>query len=229
MRVESAEPVVTRGGLVLALLVAMAIALPATIRATPEAAPADLEALMEGMASTSGVVANFREVKRLALLSEPLESRGTLYFVPPDRLARVTTTPATTRLVIDGDRFSFDDGTGSQAMDLSGNPVAREVVENFIVLFNGDLDALRRRYEPEFATGDDGWSLVLTPRASRLRNLVARVTLEGQGRALTRMTLLEAGGDTTTTHFEDVQTDYAFDAAELARVFGESDAAPDAR
>jgi outer membrane lipoprotein-sorting protein len=229
MRVESAEPVVTRGGLVLALLVAMAIALPATIRATPEAAPAALEALLVGMASTSGVVADFREVKRLALLSEPLESRGTLYFVPPDRLARVTTTPTATRLVIDGDRFSFDDGTGSQAMDLSGNPVAREVVENFIVLFNGDLDALRRRYEPEFATGDDGWSLVLTPRASRLRNLVARVTLEGQGRALTRMTLLEAGGDTTTTHFEDVRSDYAFDAAELARVFGESDAASDER
>lgn len=220
----------TRGvGLVLSILVGMAIALPTALHAAPETAPADLEALMKGMASTSGVVAEFREVKRLALLSEPLESRGTLYFVPPGRLARVTTSPAATRLVIDGDRFSFDDGTGSQAMDLSGNPVAREVVENFIVLFNGDLDALRRRYEPEFEASDDGWSLTLTPRASRLRDIVARVILEGRGRALARMTLLEAGGDTTTTHFEDVRSDYAFDAAELARVFGVSDAASEER
>lgn len=218
-----------RVGLVLTVLLGMSVALPTALQAAPEAAPADLETLMNGMASASGVVAGFREVKRLALLSEPLESRGTLYFVPPDRLARVTTAPAATRLVIDGDRFSFDDGTGSQAMDLSGNPVAREVVENFIVLFNGDLDALRRRYEPEFETSDDGWSLALTPRASRLRDIVARVTLEGRGRTLTRMTLLEAGGDTTTTHFEDVQNDYAFDAAELARVFGESGAASDER
>ncbi len=207
----------------------MAAAHPSTASAEPDAAPPDLESLMQGMASTSGVVAEFREVKQLALLSEPLESRGTLYFVPPGRLARVTTAPAATRLVIDGDHFSFDDGTGSQAMDLSGNPIAKEVVGNFIVLFNGDLDALRDRYEPEFAAGNDGWSLALTPRAKRLRTIIARVTLEGRGRALSRMTLLEAGGDTTTTHFEDVQSDHAFDDAELARIFGESDTASDGR
>jgi outer membrane lipoprotein-sorting protein len=192
-------------------------------------APADLEALMAGMAGTSGVVAGFREVKRLALLTEPLESHGTLYFVPPGRLARVTRTPSATRLVIDGDRFSFDDGTSDRAMDLSSNPVAREVVANFIVLFNGDLDALQRRYEPRFETGADGWSLSLTPRRAPLRDIIERVTLEGRGHALTRMELLETGGDSTSTFFEDVHSDHAFDDAELARIFGENHAASDAR
>jgi len=167
-------------------------------------------------------------VKRLALLSEPIEARGTLYFVPPGRLARVTESPET-RLVIDGDRFSFDDGSADRALDLSSNPVAREVVANFIVLFNGDLTALRERYEPTFETGDEGWSLALVPRRSPLRDVIERVTLEGSGRALTRMELVETGGDSTTTYFEDVDTDRVFDAALRERIFGEGGAAPKER
>jgi outer membrane lipoprotein-sorting protein len=182
--------------------------------------PPTLEALMQGMAGTSGVVARFREVKHLALLSEPLESRGTLYFVPPDRLSRETTAPSASRLVIDGDRFSFHDVAGSEAVDLSASPVAREYVSNFIVLFNGDLEELRRRYEPRFTAGEDGrWTLELRPRRRPLRDFIDRVTLEGAGRAMTRMELVEAGGDRTTTWFEEVRTDHVFGAEELARIF----------
>jgi outer membrane lipoprotein-sorting protein len=185
------------------------------------AQPPTLEALMKGMAGAPGVVARFREQKQLALLSEPLESRGTLYFVPPNRLSRETTSPSETRLVIDGDRFFFRDAAGSQAMDLSASPIAREYVSNFIVLFNGDLDALRRRYEPDFHADANGWQLVLRPRGKPLSDFIERVTLVGRGRALDRMELVEAGGDRTTTWFEDVRTDRAFTDAELARIFSE--------
>ncbi len=179
---------------------------------------------MRGMAGAPGVVARFREQKQLALLSEPLESRGTLYFVPPNRLSRETSEPSKTRLVIDGDRFFFLDAAGSQAMDLSASPIAREYVSNFIVLFNGDLDALRRRYEPRFSAGASGWKLELVPRARRLREFIERVTLEGSGRALDRMELVEAGGDRTTTWFEAVRSDRAFSDEELARIFSEPSA-----
>ena len=226
----------TAAALLAALLVAIfgaSAALGAEAADSPGApdrdAPASLEALLGGMAGSSGVVARFREVKQLALLSEPLESSGMLYFVPPDRLARVTVVPDSARLVIDGDRFFFGDEAGDEAMDLSSNPIAREVVSNFIVLFNGDLHELRRRYEPSFESDAEGWSLALTPRRAPLRDIVARVTLEGRGRALTRMELVETGGDRTTTWFEDVRTDHAFGEAELARIFAENGPPSDQR
>jgi outer membrane lipoprotein-sorting protein len=122
------------------------LALPSAAGTRAAEEPPTLEALMKGMAGASGVVARFREEKRLALLSEPVESRGTLYFVPPNRLSRETTEPSASRLVIDGNRVSFRDAAGGDAMDLSASPIAREYVSNFIVLFNGDLDALRERY-----------------------------------------------------------------------------------
>jgi outer membrane lipoprotein-sorting protein len=205
-----------RSVVALVLLAAGWLAEPA---AAQSEAPPTLEALMKGMAGAPGVKARFREQKQLALLSQPLESRGTLYFVPPDRLSRETSEPSQTRLVIDGDRVSFHDAAGSDAMDLSGNPIAREYVSNFIVLFNGDLDSLRKRYDPTFTTSDDGWQLELRPRAKPLRDFVERVTLAGRGRALVRMELLEVGGDLTTTWFDAVSTDRAFSDEELARIF----------
>jgi outer membrane lipoprotein-sorting protein len=203
-----------------ALLAALWLVLPAAGEPRESSQPPTLEALMRGMAGAPGVEARFREHKQLALLSEPLESRGTLYFVPPNRLCRETSAPSRTRLVIDGDRFSFRDAAGGQRVDLSASPIAREYVANFIVLFNGDLDALRQRYEPRFRADASGWTLELVPRA-RLREFVERVTLAGHGRALDRMELVETGGDRTTTWFEVVRTDRAFSDEELARIFSE--------
>jgi outer membrane lipoprotein-sorting protein len=208
-----------------ALLAAVLFALPASGEPRNDSAqPPTLEALMRGMAGAPGVVARFREEKRLALLSEPLESRGTLYFVPPNRLSRETSEPSRTRLVIDGDRFFFRDAAGSEAMDLSASPIAREYVKNFIVLWSGDLAALRERYQPDFHADAKGWRLALRPRGAPLSDFIERVTLEGRGRALERMELVEAGGDRTTTWFEAVRTDRAFSPEELARIFSEPSA-----
>jgi outer membrane lipoprotein-sorting protein len=199
----------------LALLLAVAAAAPA---AAPQPEPT-LEAFMAGMAGTSGVVARFREVKELDLLAEPLEVRGTLTFVPPDRLVRVTTEPGRSRLVIDGGRVSFEDEAGSEAMDLSENPVARAFVSNFIVLFNGDLAGLRERYEPDFRVDGAHWRLLLVPRRPPLSDFVARVRLEGEGRSLSVLELLETDGDRTTTTFSEVEVDRRFGPEELERLF----------
>jgi len=94
-------------------------------------------------------------------------------------------------------------------------------VSNFIVLFNGDLGALRKRYEPRFNADAHGWRLELRPRGKPLSDFIERVTLAGSGRALDRMELVEAGGDRTTTWFEEVRSDRAFSDEELARIFSE--------
>jgi outer membrane lipoprotein-sorting protein len=178
-----------------------------------------LEALMAGMAETPGVEARFLETKEIALLSEPIRTRGTLAFVPPDRLLRTTSEPSRSRLVIAGDRFSFTDAAGGDAVDLSANPLAREFVDNFIVLFNGDLAALRRRYEPDLRSDEAGWELALRPRHRPLSDLIERITLTGRGRALLRMEMLERDGDRTTTRFEEVQVDRRYTPEEVERLF----------
>lgn len=205
----------TAGGIALLLLAAGAAA-----AAPPVPLPKPtLEALMKSMAATSGVEAHFHEVKDLSLLSAPIEVSGVLYFIPPDRLARITIHPSRSKLVIDGKRFSFQDEAGHESVDLSDNPVAREFVSNFIVLFNGDIHALRKRYRTEFRAEGRRWSLVLHPRGRPLADVVERVTLSGEGPELDRMELLETNGDRTTTTFQDVKVDHRFSSAERRRIF----------
>jgi outer membrane lipoprotein-sorting protein len=196
------------------------------VPAGTERGPLTLETLMQHLATTSGVRAGFHEVKEIAILDRPLESAGTLYFVPPRRMAHHTTRPTRSAFVVDGSRLSFRDETGGESVDLSANHIARAVVENFVVLFNGDLEALQARYDVGFEAQGPRWKLDLVPRDSRVRSVVSRVVLRGNGVALKRMLVSEAGGDRTVTTFHDVRTDVRFSEAELARIFSLDPNAP---
>jgi outer membrane lipoprotein-sorting protein len=181
---------------------------------------------MHRMASTTGVRAEFREEKTLALLESPLVSEGKLYFIPPSRMARITTRPGASALVIDGQKMSYTDEAGASDVDLAGNRIARTIVENFVVLFAGDLAALRERYRVEFESEKLRWRMLLTPKAAPLSQFIASVELRGDGPALEEMTIREADGDRTLTRFLRVETDTRFTPEELARLFPPGPSAP---
>jgi len=212
-------------------LALIALLAAASAGAEPPAVPSGpltLEAMMQRMASTPGVRAEFREEKHLALLDAPLVSEGTLYFVPPSRMARITSRPGKTVLVIDGGRMSYTDATGASQVDLAGSRVARSMVENFVVLFGGDLAALRERYRIDFEAEGMRWQMRLMPKAAPLSQFIASIEMRGVGPALEEMVIHEADGDLTTTRFRRVETDRRFTPEELARLFppGPSTQAP---
>jgi outer membrane lipoprotein-sorting protein len=208
-------------------LALLALASPALAAgAESSAAPLTLEVLMQGMASTTGVRAAFREEKQLALLEAPLVSEGMLYFVPPARMARITTQPGASALVIDGGRLSYTDETGASDVNLAGNRVARTLVENFVVLFAGDLAALRERYDVGFEAKGQSWRMRLVPKAAPLATFVASVELSGEGPALAAMALREVDGDRTLTRFERVETGARFSPEELVRLFSSGPSTP---
>ena len=195
-----------------------------------------LERLMAEMARSRGVVARFREVKEVSLLSAPIETRGELAFAPPDRFVRRTREPAATALYVDAEQLVFRDEAGGETVDLAADPVARRFVENLVVLWSGDLEALRERYEVSFEaepqtepqTGPAGetdpaagarWQLRLRPRSAPMRDFVREIALRGAGPRLETMVLVESDGDRTTTTFEALETDHVFSAEELERTF----------
>ncbi len=188
----------------------------------PAATASDLSSLLAGMRSATGVVARFQETKELALLSAPLEATGTIYFVPPDRLVRVVSSPGRSRLVIDGDRVRFEDETGEKTLDLSASPIARQMIDSFVVLFNGDERRLKELYETSFAGDGRAWRLGLVPRRSPLDRLIASFELSGTGAHIDRMVAVEPDGDRTVTTFGETDPDHRFDQRELAELFGSS-------
>jgi outer membrane lipoprotein carrier protein LolA len=185
----------------------------------PADSDAALDEILRRMASTPGVEAVFEERKELALLAAPLETRGVIYFVPPDRFARFTTSPGTSALLVTGDAVQLREGSDAEAIDLSGNRVARVFVENFVALWSGDRDRLERLYTPEFRGTREAWELRLAPRRAPLADAIARITLRGDRDALQELVVEERDGDRTTTRFGATRSDRAFTAAELQQIF----------
>jgi len=179
-----------------------------------------LDDLLKHMATTRGVVAEFREIKTLKLLDAPLETRGTVYFAPPGRLARITRDPVETRLILDGGRMRFQDAAGGSDVDLSANPVARSFAENMVVLWSGDKAALEQIYTLDFHSEGARWQLALAPRHSPLDKFLRSITLRGDGAAMREMEVVESDGDRTQTLFEKSDVDHAFGEEETRALFG---------
>ena len=162
----------TPGFTALALLALAGTALAA--QATPAAGRKDsdeLTTLLARFAKSPGIFARFREEKHIAMLQAPLVNEGTIHFAPPGRLARHTTRPIASTLLIADNHVQFSDGTNGDSVNLGTNPVARAFVESFVMLLAGDRPGLERyfslRFSPAAAGGGhrDGWRLSLTPPA----------------------------------------------------------------
>lgn len=185
----------------------------------PRAGVLTLEILMQHFSTTRGVRAEFEERKQMALLQQPVVSRGVLYFVPPARMARHVREPLASSLIIEDDKLFFRDDLGSEEMSLAERPEARELVGHFLVLFQGNLPALRKKYDIAFEAKAEQWQLTLRPRTFPAKSFIEFVQMVGNDRALLAMTLLETDGDRTDTLFSNVEVDRAFPTEELAKVF----------
>ena len=73
------------------------------------------------------------------------------------------------------------------------------------------------RLDPARATR---WHLELTPEKAPLDKILRRLTLFGDGRAVTRIELLEPSGDRTVTKIDAVDPARTFTAAEEREIFG---------
>lgn len=176
-----------------------------------QSAPASFEALMAHFASSGGIRAEFEETRRITILEDPILSRGTLYFAPPRRLARVTTSPGSSTIVVQGARVVMVDETGRREMDLSSSDVASTIIGNLMVLLRGDVDRIRERYSHRYRADHASWLLVLEPLDEGLGSVIERIRLSGRGRALVSMETVESNGDRTTLAFLEVETGVRFD------------------
>jgi hypothetical protein len=131
----------------------------------------------------------------------------------------MVTSPGRSRLIVDGDKVRFEDETGSKGMDLSSSPIARQMIDSFVVLFNGDEKRLKELYEASFSADGQAWHLHLVPRSIPLGRMIASFDLSGSGARIDRMEAAEPDGDRTVTVFGETEVQHRFSDSELAELF----------
>jgi outer membrane lipoprotein-sorting protein len=182
-------------------------------------APTELAALMKIFNESSGVRARFRESRHLSILTDPIETMGTLYFAPPDRLARHSTRPGRSSVVVEAERVLLRDETGKRVFDFSTSETARALIGNLMIVFRGDLESLKAEYSVSFESDGKNWTLDLEPRSRALRGIVERTRFTGRSGELNAMETRESNGDRTIMRFSEIETGISWAQEDLDTIF----------
>ncbi|MGO8917016.1 MAG: LolA-related protein, partial [Stellaceae bacterium] len=165
------------------LLGALCAGLLAVAAAPAPAPPWGLERLMLTLRQVRAASGQFVERKTLHMLSEPLVASGTLIYVAPDQVQKITVLPRRERLAISGDRLTIEGGPDDRARSLSlrDYPEIGAFVEGIRATLAGDQATLDRFYTMRLEGNADDWQLLLQPKAAKLKDIVSWIRISGGG------------------------------------------------
>jgi hypothetical protein len=174
--------------LVLAALLAVS---PPIVRSSSD----DLQELMSLLAARRHGQVDFVEQHFLAVLKRPVESFGVMTYDAPHRLEKRTVEPRPERLVLDGDEITVERKGHTHVLELADYPSLLPFIESLRATMAGDLPALERAFNVDFAGNMERWTLTLSPRDSKVSSTVSRVRIDGSRDVLSKVEIFEANGD----------------------------------
>lgn len=156
-----------------------------------------VEQLMQTLGEVKSSKARFAERKHIAILSEPLESSGTLVYQAPDRLEKHTRAPRQESLVLERDRLTIETPERKQrrTVALQDYPVVWAFVESIRSTLAGDLATLSGFYDVRLEGGVERWRLLLRPRDPQMEEFVREIRLSGSGSRINAIETIETSGD----------------------------------
>jgi hypothetical protein len=157
----------------------------------------DLPALMAEMAQVEESHARFVETRHIALLTQPLELKGSLSYQRPHRLAKHVRSPVDELVTVEREMLTVLNKTSGEQrrISLREQPAAGALVASVRATLAGDLAELERHYKVELSGARSAWRLHLEPRDAQVKRAVDSVVLAGAGARIGRIEAREASGD----------------------------------
>ena len=187
-----------RGFGLLLVICAGLLALPAGAAKAANAAPEwSIQQLMLGLQQVKSASGQFVERKTLHVLSEPLTASGTLLYVAPDQLQKITVSPQRERLAVNGSTLIMEGGpeNRTRTLSLTDYPEIGAFVEAIRGTLAGDLPALTRFYSVKLEGDAADWRLLLQPKEKKLQDFVKQVRITGSDNKIRRVEIEEGDGD----------------------------------
>jgi hypothetical protein len=176
----------------------------ASILAQPSATAPDIDALLRHLARPAPASTPFVEVHFSPLLSRPLIVSGEMEYDGPDALARTVTKPYSEHTDIHGDEVSVTRGSGKpRKFSLQHAPELKTLLSSFSALLGGNRQQLEQSFSLTVSGDDAHWSMILTPRDSRVTQRVARITVNGAAMSPRCMTTSAPDGSVTVMLMEE--------------------------
>ena len=155
-----------------------------------------LDALMAELHQVRGAAAHFTETKTAHMLTRPLQASGTLTYAAPDKLEKVTESPAHEAIRLEGDILSGKRADGEDfSVDIASHAEIAALVEGIRSTLAGDLATLRRYYEVAFAGDREHWRIDLSPKDKKIKEKIEFIRISGSGAVIGGIIVSETDGD----------------------------------
>lgn len=174
--------------------------------------------LTEAATSMQTMQCRFVQSKTMAMLAEPSVSEGTMHFVTPDRLRWEYLSPYPFALIVNGEHIvKVTDGKSEV---LEGN--AGRMYQGIVGIIMGSASG-QKLFDPtvfDVVIFDDDafWKAEMTPKRRDMKRMFSQLVFrfDKKTNVISRVQLVEASGDVTSIHFEDIRINQAVDESVFA-------------
>ncbi|MCG9543321.1 outer membrane lipoprotein carrier protein LolA [Vibrio sp. Isolate33] len=178
------------------------------------AAVGSISELQMVLSENSIVRGEFTQTRNMEMFAQPLTSQGTFLLDKSSGLLWTQTTPFPVNLVLTDNKLSqrFADQPAKIITDKE-NPMAFYFSHIFLSVFHGDTQKLQEQFSlsfepaaiqsPDENTGNNSWTLILTPKNAPMNAVFEAITLQGNS-DIERIELKEIRGDSTVIEFSQL-------------------------
>lgn len=161
---------------------------------------AQLQRLLQDLPQTE---VRFTELRESRWLAAPIESSGTLRS-SASMLERQVELPRRETWRILADRMQLVTPGSEQAVEipLDRAPAVAALAQTLRSLMAGKLEALNADFQLALVGDERDWTLQLTPRRPEVARQLAQIIVQGNGRRLSAIVIVEGQGDRTTTRLQ---------------------------
>jgi len=156
-----------------------------------------IDRLMQTMQEIRSDHASFTERKSIAMLEEPVDSSGELFYTAPDRMERRTLKPKPESMILDGDTLVFERGGKKRRFQLQESPELAAFIASIRGILAGDRAALERNYRLSLEGPAEDWTLQLLPLDENVHAVVTSIRISGVGNAVRSIETAQADGDSS--------------------------------
>ncbi len=185
------------------LLVVLALMLASVIS---HAADWDIDQLMRSLAQIRSDHAGFVEKKYIAMLDQPVESSGELFYTAPDYLEKRTIRPKPESMILDHGTLLIERGRQKHTLQLQDSPELAAFIDSIRGTLAGERKALERNYRLSLDGTAEHWTLQLLPLDEKMQAVVRRIRIAGVRAAVRSIEITQADGDRSLMRIEKLTT-----------------------
>lgn len=176
---------------------------------------ATLAQIEKANAAITSIQGTFAQTKKIAANGKEIHSDGTLYISDSDKMAMHYNAPSTDLLIINGERFYMIRGKKKNNFNTEKNKAMRSLRNTLLYCVHGKPTQLAEENNADISVSKEASGIIvsLTSQKKTARGYKKIVlSYDSKSHLLTRMEMIEWGGNSTVYEISDIRPDAKFSA-----------------